>query len=208
MSCVFCDIVARRAPASFVHEDEVVAAFMTLQPTAGECLIIPKVHVDHLTDLPDDVAQQIIVVAQHLGRRMRRVFTLERVGYLVHGYGVPTRSSSWSPDRGRITACINWRATTITMAHASIGSCPDSSPSSDSRPIQPRRRSEPRITQSVEFAVEPLPSASCASMSERMRCAARARSSFPRRPAPPSFVQIGHGPRRGAMAFDTAATLF
>ena len=89
MSCIFCDIVARRAPASFVHEDEVVAAFMTLQPTApGECLVIPKVHVDHFTDLPDDVAQRIIVVAQHLGRRMRRAFTLERVGYLVHGYGV------------------------------------------------------------------------------------------------------------------------
>ena len=25
MSCIFCDIVARRAPASFVYEDDLVA---------------------------------------------------------------------------------------------------------------------------------------------------------------------------------------
>lgn len=43
MSCIFCEIVAGRAPASFVHEDELVVAFMTLQPTApGECLVIPR----------------------------------------------------------------------------------------------------------------------------------------------------------------------
>ena len=88
-SCVFCQIVARQSPASFVYEDDVIAAFMTLQPTApGECLIIPKAHVDHFTDLSDDIAQRIMLVAQRLGRRMREVFSLERVGYLVHGYGV------------------------------------------------------------------------------------------------------------------------
>ena len=88
-TCVFCQIVARQSPASFVYEDDVIAAFMTLQPTApGECLIIPKAHVDHFTDLSDDVAQRIMLVAQRLGRRMREVFPLERVGYLVHGYGV------------------------------------------------------------------------------------------------------------------------
>jgi diadenosine tetraphosphate (Ap4A) HIT family hydrolase len=43
MPCIFCDIVAGRAPASFVHRDERVSAFMTLQPTAaGECLVIPN----------------------------------------------------------------------------------------------------------------------------------------------------------------------
>ncbi len=88
-SCIFCEIVARRAPASFVHEDEAVAAFMNIHPTApGECLVIPKVHVDHFTDLPDDLAARIAVVGQRIGRRMRAVFQPERVGFAVHGYGV------------------------------------------------------------------------------------------------------------------------
>jgi len=101
MSCVFCQIIARQSPASFVYEDDVIAAFMTLQPTApGECLIIPKAHVDHFIDLPDDVAQRIILVAQKLGRRMRDTFPLERVGYLVHGYGVAHAHFIVVPQQG------------------------------------------------------------------------------------------------------------
>ncbi len=100
-TCVFCEIVAREEPASFVYEDDVVAAFMTLQPTApGECLVIPKVHIDHFTDLPDNVAQRIMLVAQHLGRRMRDAFSLERVGFLVHGYGVAHAHLIIVPQQG------------------------------------------------------------------------------------------------------------
>lgn len=89
MSCVFCDIVGGRAPASFVVRDELISAFMTLQPTApGECLVIPNAHIDHFTDVPDAIAAHIMTVAQRIGRRMRAAFRLERVGYLVHGYGV------------------------------------------------------------------------------------------------------------------------
>ena len=101
MSCIFCEIVAGRAPASFVYRDELVSAFMTLQPTAaGECLIIPNEHVDHFTDVSDDVAAHIMGVAQRIGRRMRDVFPLERVGYLVHGYGVAHAHFIVVPQQG------------------------------------------------------------------------------------------------------------
>ena len=74
MNCVFCDIVARRGPASIVYEDDLVMAFMALQPTApGECLVIPKDHVDEFADLPDAIAQRIVAVAQRVARRMRAV---------------------------------------------------------------------------------------------------------------------------------------
>ena len=100
-TCVFCQIVARQAPASFVYEDEAIAAFMSLQPTApGECLVIPKTHIDHFTDLSDEVAQRIMLVAQHIGRRMRDAFSLERVGYLVHGYGVAHAHFVIVPQQG------------------------------------------------------------------------------------------------------------
>jgi histidine triad (HIT) family protein len=89
MTCVFCEIVAGRAPACVIHDDARVLAFMGIQPTApGECLVIPKAHVDHFTDVPDDVAQHVMLVAQRIGRAMRAVFAPQRVGYLVHGYGV------------------------------------------------------------------------------------------------------------------------
>lgn len=89
MPCVFCDIVARRAPASMIYEDDLLAAFMGIQPTApGECLVVPRAHVDHFTDVPDATAERIMGVAQRIGRRLRAAFRPERVGYLVHGYGV------------------------------------------------------------------------------------------------------------------------
>lgn len=101
MSCVFCDIVARRAPASFIYDDDLVTAFMTLQPTAaGECLVIPKEHIDHFTDVPDFLAQHIMAVAQRIARRVRAVFPAQRIGYLVHGYGVPHAHFIIVPQQG------------------------------------------------------------------------------------------------------------
>jgi histidine triad (HIT) family protein len=89
MSCPFCDIVAGVAPASRVYEDADIVAFMALRPTApGECLVIPKAHIDHFTDIADDLAARIMVVAQQIGRQLRSEFQPERVGFLVHGYGV------------------------------------------------------------------------------------------------------------------------
>ena len=90
MSCIFCQIVEGTSPASIICQDDRVMAFMSIRPTTpSECWIIPKTHVDHFTDLDDDTAQRIMVVGQHLGRRIMSVFKPLRVGMLVHGFGVP-----------------------------------------------------------------------------------------------------------------------
>jgi histidine triad (HIT) family protein len=89
MSCVFCAIIAGTAPASIIYRDELVVAFMTIHPSApGECTVIPLAHVDHFTDVEDATAERIMRVAQSIGRRMRTVFQPQRVGMVVHGYGV------------------------------------------------------------------------------------------------------------------------
>ena len=101
MSCVFCEIVAGRAPASIVYQDDIVMAFMTIRPTApGECLVIPKAHVDHFTDVDDDTAQRIMVVAQRIGRRLRTAFKPLRVGMVVHGFGVAHAHLLLVPQHG------------------------------------------------------------------------------------------------------------
>lgn len=90
VGCVFCEIVAQRAPASVIYRDDAVMAFMTLRPfSPGECLVIPTAHIDHFTDVDDETSQRMIVLAQRIGRRLRRVFKPQRVGFVVHGFGVP-----------------------------------------------------------------------------------------------------------------------
>ena len=90
MGCKFCAISQGSEAASIVYEDEFVMAFMSLQPARpGECLIIPRQHVDHFTDLDDQMASRIMVLAQRIGRKMREEFRPERIGMVVHGFGVP-----------------------------------------------------------------------------------------------------------------------
>ena len=88
--CVFCRIVAGREPCSRVHEDDVSLGFMGIRPARpGELMVIPKEHIDHFCDLPDDLAAHILLVAQRLSRAIRRTLRPRRVGLVVHGFGVP-----------------------------------------------------------------------------------------------------------------------
>ena len=90
MACAFCDIVAGTAPASVVHDDDRILAFMDIRPVRpGQLLVIPKQHIDHFTDLPDDLAAHIFLTGQRLARKLRDVFRPQRVGMVVHGFGVP-----------------------------------------------------------------------------------------------------------------------
>lgn len=90
MKCVFCEIAAGREPASVIYSDPRVIAFMGVQPAqSGECMVIPREHIDHFSDLSDDLAAHVIVVAQKISRKVRQVFSPRRVGLVVHGFGVP-----------------------------------------------------------------------------------------------------------------------
>jgi histidine triad (HIT) family protein len=88
--CAFCRIVARTAPASIVHDDRRVLAFMNIRPVRpGEVLVIPKLHVDLFTDLDDEVAAHLVVIGQRIARVVQAEFAPKRVGYVVSGFAVP-----------------------------------------------------------------------------------------------------------------------
>ena len=89
MDCIFCRIIDRTAPGSIIYEDDLVTAFMDIHPVRpGQCMVVPNHHVDHFTDVDDETARHIMSIAMRIGRRMREVFAPERVGMVVHGYGV------------------------------------------------------------------------------------------------------------------------
>jgi len=71
-SCVFCDIVAQRAPASIAYEDEVCLACMTIEPiNTGHVLLLPKRHVVTLDDCEDAVARHLVSVLKTLNRAVQ-----------------------------------------------------------------------------------------------------------------------------------------
>jgi histidine triad (HIT) family protein len=88
--CIFCDIVAGRSPASVVYADDQAMCFMTCRPTRlGECMVIPRKHIDHFTDIPDELAAHMMVIAQRISRKMLSQFEGNRIGMVIHGFGVP-----------------------------------------------------------------------------------------------------------------------
>jgi histidine triad (HIT) family protein len=71
--CIFCGIVAGEAPASFVHRDDQVSAFMDIQPaTPGHLLVVPNAHIERVRDLPRPVGEQLFWIALQLARGLMR----------------------------------------------------------------------------------------------------------------------------------------
>jgi diadenosine tetraphosphate (Ap4A) HIT family hydrolase len=71
--CIFCAIVAGRAEASVVHEDDDVIAFLDLHPvTPGHLLVVPKRHSVGLEDTDPETGRRVWSVAHDLARALRR----------------------------------------------------------------------------------------------------------------------------------------
>lgn len=88
-NCIFCKIIKRELSASIFYEDDEILGFLNHRPVhAPECLLIPKQHIDHFTDIDDQLSAKIMVLGQQLARKIRTHFKPERVGYVVAGYGV------------------------------------------------------------------------------------------------------------------------
>lgn len=51
-ACLFCNIVAGKVPAQFVHQDEQVVVFQDIHPKARvHLLVVPRIHVPSLDEL-------------------------------------------------------------------------------------------------------------------------------------------------------------
>jgi diadenosine tetraphosphate (Ap4A) HIT family hydrolase len=71
--CVFCEIVAGRAPASVVYEDDASMAFMDIGAVnPGHLLVIPKRHVVGLEDLDDETGMHLFRVTTSMAAAVRR----------------------------------------------------------------------------------------------------------------------------------------
>jgi histidine triad (HIT) family protein len=72
--CIFCRIVAKKAPAYTIYEDASTMAFLDLFPfTRGHSLVISKRHAPRLTDLPFDDQAALIRTLDEICRRAERL---------------------------------------------------------------------------------------------------------------------------------------
>ncbi len=87
---IFTKIIKGEIPCHKIYEDDRVIAFLDIHPfTEGHTLVVPKVQVDKIWDLPDDEYENLWNVARVIARHIEAQTGCDRVGVLVKGFDVP-----------------------------------------------------------------------------------------------------------------------
>ncbi len=110
--CIFCRVVKKELPSTILYEDEETVAFKDINPQAPfHAVIVPKRHIERVSDLKDDqttVAAKLIQVGNRLARKegvaekgYRLVINCNRDGgqtvYHLHLHLLGGRPFHWPP---------------------------------------------------------------------------------------------------------------
>lgn len=90
MASVFTKIINRELPGRFVHEDDEIVAFLTIEPmTQGHTLVVPRAEIDHWQNLEPAVFARVMGVSQRVGKAVCSAFGAQRAGMIIAGLEVP-----------------------------------------------------------------------------------------------------------------------
>jgi histidine triad (HIT) family protein len=71
---VFSKIIDGQLPSHKIYEDDKTLAFLSIQPeTPGHTLVIPKVQIDKIYELPDDYYQAVWQTARKVAAHLEKV---------------------------------------------------------------------------------------------------------------------------------------
>jgi histidine triad (HIT) family protein len=90
MSTIFSRIVSKEIPCFSVHENDEFLAFLDVNPLVkGHTLVIPKIEVDYIFDLDDELLQRMMVFSKDVARKLKDTFPCKKIGVSVVGLEVP-----------------------------------------------------------------------------------------------------------------------
>ena len=90
MASVFMKVLKGELPGHLVYQDEHCFALLALdQVQPGHTLVIPKLEVDHWTDLPEESYSHLQRVSLRIGKALRAVTGRRRVLNCAIGFEVP-----------------------------------------------------------------------------------------------------------------------
>ena len=87
---LFSKIIQGDIPAYKIAENELFFAFLDIFPLQkGHVLVVPKIEVDKVFELPDNYLSQILVFAKPIAKAIEQSFPCNRCGMSVVGLEVP-----------------------------------------------------------------------------------------------------------------------
>ncbi len=90
MGSIFSKIISGEIPCFKIREDENFIAFLDINPIVkGHVLVVPKLQVDKIFDVNDDILSKALVFAKPIARAIEKSFECNRCGISVIGLEVP-----------------------------------------------------------------------------------------------------------------------
>ena len=87
---IFSKIISGQIPALKIAESEKFIAFLDIEPLAkGHVLVVPKIEIDKIFDVPDDYLSEILLFAKPIAHAIEKAFNCNRCGISVIGLEVP-----------------------------------------------------------------------------------------------------------------------
>jgi histidine triad (HIT) family protein len=69
MDCVFCKIIKKEIPASFIYENNKSVAFLVIKPVnKGHTVVVPKHHCENILTAPDEELKDIILTVKKVAK--------------------------------------------------------------------------------------------------------------------------------------------
>jgi histidine triad (HIT) family protein len=90
MATLFSRIISGEIPCYKVAENDHFLAFLDIMPLVkGHVLVIPKIEVDYIFDLEDDLLADMMVFSKQVAKQIKLHFPCKKVGVAVVGLEVP-----------------------------------------------------------------------------------------------------------------------
>lgn len=87
---IFSKIIAGEIPSYKIAEDNHFFAFLDIFPLVkGHVLIVPKIEIDKIFDLPENYLSNMLLFAQPIAKSIEKSFDCMRCGISVIGLEVP-----------------------------------------------------------------------------------------------------------------------
>ncbi|CAN5404388.1 HIT family protein [soil metagenome] len=113
---IFSKIIAGEIPSFKIAENDKFYAFLDIFPsTKGHTLVVPKIEVDKLFDLPDDYLDSYLTFCKPIAQAIQKAFNCKRVNIITIGFEVPHAHIHLVPMNGMGDADILSKKLKLSM---------------------------------------------------------------------------------------------
>ncbi len=90
MASLFSKIISGKIKSYKIAEDEKFIAFLDIMPLRiGHTLVVPKLEIDYLFDISDDLLSELMVFSKRVAKKIESKIECQRIGIAVIGLEVP-----------------------------------------------------------------------------------------------------------------------